>query len=241
VRRTHLQATVSADGAREHRAVRPPRHLRRNRALAAWRSTAIGPHAPRTRRFHRPGSAPFLGRTAVPRKESALHGCQGLSASILTISARPGPWQRRPSHPGRFATAADASREARIEGRPGSGRRTRRRQRARRWHRRGSVIRHASAQPHAVRALAVAMVKPARLAALMPHSRCSCADDTGRRAASVPAVRLASVVLAAHEERRAAPAAPDHHKNLVHAQQRSPPPVHRRPELTGPPSVTSER
>lgn len=105
----------------------------------------------------------------------------GLSASISTTSARPGSWQRRPPHPGQLATAADASREARMEERPGSGRRTRRRQRARRWHRRGSVIRHPSAQPHAVGALAVAMVKPARLAALMPHSRCSCADDTGRR------------------------------------------------------------
>ncbi len=39
--------------------------------------------------------------------------------------------------------------------------------------------------------------------------------DPGSSAASVPAVRLASVVLAAHEERRAAPAAPEHHENLV--------------------------
>ncbi len=104
---------------------------------------------------------------------------------------------------------------------------------ARRWHRRASVIRHASAQPHAVGTLAVAMVKPARLAALMPHSRCSCADDTGRRAASVPAVRLASEVLAADEEQRAAPAAPEHHENVVHAQQRSPPALHRRSRLAG--------
>ncbi len=46
VRRTHLQATVSAGGAREYHAVRPPRHLRRKRALAAWRGTAIGPRSP---------------------------------------------------------------------------------------------------------------------------------------------------------------------------------------------------
>jgi hypothetical protein len=97
----------------------------------------------------------------------------------------------------------------------------------------GRPIRHASAEPHAVGALPVAMIEPTRVAALMPHSRRSCADDTGSSAASVPAVRLASEVLAAHEERRAAPAAPEHHENVVHAQQRSPPALHRRPQLAG--------
>src|SRR5690242_6861491 len=81
------------------------------------------------------------------------------------------------------------------------------------------MIRHASAQPHAVGALPVAMVEPACVAALMPHSRRSYADGTGGRAAGVPAVRLAAVVLAAREERRAAPAAPKHHKNIIHAPQ----------------------
>jgi hypothetical protein len=79
------------------------------------------------------------------------------------------------------------------------------------------MIRHATALPHAVGALPIAMIQPTRVAALVPLPRSSCADNAGSGAAGVPAVRLASVVLAAHEERGAAPAAREHHESVVHA------------------------
>ncbi len=55
------------------------------------------------------------------------------------------------------------------------------------------MIRHASAQPHAVGALSIAMIQPILVTALVPHSRRPCADNAGGGAANVPAVRLASV------------------------------------------------
>ena len=80
------------------------------------------------------------------------------------------------------------------------------------------MIRHASAQPHAVGALPIAMVQPPLVAALVPHSRSPCADNAGSGAANAPAVRLASVLLAAHEEQRAASAAGEHHESVVHVR-----------------------
>ena len=153
-----------------------------------------------------------------------------------------GSWQRRPPRPGRLATAASTRREASANVRPGGQLRTQRRQSAWRWHHRGSMIRHASPQPQAVGALPIAMVQPTEVAALVLPSRSSRADGTGSGAARVPAVRLASVVLLAHEERCAAPAAREHHENVLHAPQRSPPALHRRPQVAGlppgPPSTT---
>jgi hypothetical protein len=80
------------------------------------------------------------------------------------------------------------------------------------------MIRHASAQPHAVGALPIAMVQPPLVAELVPHSRSPCADNAGSGAANAPAVRLASVLLAAHEEQRAASAAGEHHESVVHVR-----------------------
>jgi hypothetical protein len=80
------------------------------------------------------------------------------------------------------------------------------------------MIRHARAAPHAVGALSIAMIQQTLATALVPHSRRPCADNAGGSAANVPAVRLASVVLAAHEEQGAASAAGEHHESVVHGR-----------------------
>lgn len=144
-------------------------------------------------------------------------------------------WKRRPPHPDGRATTASAGWDARTGRRPGGRVKTRRRYFARRGLRRGTIIRHASALPHAVGTLPIAMIQSSLFAALMTQSCSPRAGDAGSGAAGASAVHLASVVLGAHEELRAAPLAGEHHENLVHTRQPSPPAFGRRSQVAGAP------